>query len=141
SQVPWWAKIAAKMILARLPVDYKAWKRLHLFEQGAMEKPAYAYGVFKKHFDQVRSRRPLDRFVGLELGPGDSLLSAMAAYAFGASAYYLVDVGPFAQADVKQYQAMAVFLADQGLPTPDVDHLKSVETILAACRATYGTSG
>ena len=40
SQVPWWGKIAAKMILARLPVDYKAWKRLHLFEQGAMEKPA-----------------------------------------------------------------------------------------------------
>ena len=31
SQVPWWGKIAAKMILARLPVDYKAWKRLHLF--------------------------------------------------------------------------------------------------------------
>ena len=79
SKVPWWGKIAAKVILARLPVNYRAWKQLHLFENGAMDEPSYAYGVYKKHFDRVQSRRILDRFVGLELGPGDSLLSAMVA--------------------------------------------------------------
>ena len=55
SQVPWWGKIAAKMILARLPVNYRAWKQLHLFENGAMDEPLYAYGVYKKHFDRVQS--------------------------------------------------------------------------------------
>lgn len=139
--IPWWGKIAAKVILARLPVDYKIWKRLHLFQYGDMEKPSYAHGVFRKHFDAVRSRRTFNRFVGLELGPGDSLLSAMIAHAYGASAYYLVDVGAFAQADVKRYRAMADFLADQGLPTIEVDNVTSMEAILAACRATYGTSG
>ena len=141
SQVPWWGKIAAKVILARLPVDYRAWKQLHVFEHGAMEEPAYAYGVFKEHFDQVRSRRTLDNFVALELGPGDSLLSAMVARAYGASAYYLVDVGAFAQANLKRYRAMADFLADQGLPAVDMKDMTSIEAILAACRATYGTSG
>jgi SAM-dependent methyltransferase len=141
AQVPWWGKIAAKVILARLPVDYKVWKRLHLFQQGAMEEPAYAYGVFKKHFDPMRAVRTFNGFVGLELGPGDSLLSAMVAHAFGASAYFLVDVGAFAQADLKRYRAMADFLADQGLPKLDADDLTSVEAMLAACRATYGTSG
>jgi len=141
SKVPWWGKIAAKVILARLPVNYRAWKQLHLFENGAMDEPSYAYGVYKKHFDRVQSRRILDRFVGLELGPGDSLLSAMVARAYGASAYYLVDVGAFAQANLKRYRAMADFLADQGLPAVDMKDMTSIEAILAACRATYGTSG
>jgi len=141
AEVPWWGKIAAKVILARLPVNYRAWKQLHLFENGAMDEPAYAYGVYKKHFDRVKSRRILDRFVGLELGPGDSLLSAMVAHAFGASGYHLVDVAPFAHADLKRYRAMADFLAGQGLPAPDVEDLTSIETILAVCRATYGTAG
>jgi len=141
SQIPWWGRIAAKVLLARLPVRYSLWKRWRLFERGAMDQPAYAYAAFRKHFQSAQSRINLEKFVGMELGPGDSLLSAMAAHAHGASAYYLVDVGPFAQADVQQYRAMGAFLANQGLRTPDTAHFKSVETILAACRATYGTGG
>lgn len=175
-QAPWWGKIAAKVLLAHLPVDYETWKRLRLFQHGAMEQPTYAYGVFKKHFERrivtkddasvasfsgsgltrnvtdlnaqrrksngAFSRRTQDDgFVGLELGPGDSLLSAMVAHAFGASAYYLVDVGPFAEMNVTRYRAMAQLLSDYGLPTLDVADLTSVEAVLAACRATYGTSG
>jgi predicted SAM-dependent methyltransferase len=140
--VPWWGKIAAKVILARLPVDYKTWKQFHLFQHGTMEEPGYAHQVFKDHFDVVRSRRALDAgFVGMELGPGDSLLSAMVAQAYGASAYHLVDVGDFAQADLKGYGAMADFLTERGLPTLDVKNMTTAEAVLAACRATYGTSG
>src|SRR5512132_1716959 len=141
SQVPWWAKIAAKVFLARLPVNYRARKQLHVFDNGPMDEPPYAYGVFKEHFDRVQSRRILDRFVGLELGPGDSLLSAMVAHAFGAAAYHLVDAAAFAHADVKQYRAMADFLAGQGLPAFDKKDLTSIDTILAVCRSTYGTAG
>jgi SAM-dependent methyltransferase len=141
STIPWWAKIAAKVILSRLPVNYKVWKRLHLFEHGDMDQPSYAHGVFRKHFDAARSRKTFNGFVGLELGPGDSLLSAMIARAYGASAYYLVDVGAFAQVDVKRYAAMAEFLADRGLPTIEVDSRISMEAILVACGATYGTRG
>lgn len=140
-RVPWWAKIGAKLILARLPISYNFWKRLHVFECGAMDEPSYAYGVFRKHFDTARSRTTLHDFVGLELGPGDSLLSAMVAHSHGASAYYLVDAGPFAQADMNRYCAMANFLTKQGLPTIEVGPSGSVEAILERCHAAYGTSG
>jgi hypothetical protein len=45
SQVPWWGKIAAKVILARLPVNYRARKHLHVFDIGAMDEPPYVYDV------------------------------------------------------------------------------------------------
>jgi SAM-dependent methyltransferase len=141
SHVPWWGMIASKVILARLPVGYRVWKRLQLFQHGAMEEPAYAYRVFRKHFDSARSLRTFNGFTGLELGPGDSLLSAMVAYGCGASAYHLVDVRAFAHAEVERYRAMAGFLEEQGLPTFDVEDLRSVEAVLAACHATYGSSG
>ena len=60
--LPWWGRIATKIVLARVPVSYRLWKRLHVFELGAMDKPTYAYGVFRKHFDAVRSRRETRQF-------------------------------------------------------------------------------
>ena len=141
ARVPWWGKIAAKMILARLPVDNRTWKRLGLFEYGHMEDPAYAFRTFTLHFDSAGMVRRNAAFVGLELGPGDSLLSAMVAHAHGASAYHLVDVGAFAQADMTRYRAMADCLAGYGLRVPKTDSLTSLEAMLAACRATYGTAG
>lgn len=140
-RVPWWGKIVTKLILSRLPVEYRTWKRLGLFQHGRMEEPAYAYGVFTKHFERAGLRRPHDGFVGLELGPGDSLHTAMVAHAFGASAYYLIDVGAFAQVDLKSYQAMAKFLEELGLTAPEIEGASSLESILSACGATYGTSG
>jgi SAM-dependent methyltransferase len=138
---PWWAKIAGKLVLSRLPVEHALWKRLGLFQYGAMEQPAYAYSVFKKHFDRVRGIKTLDRFVCMELGPGDSLLSAVVAHAFGASSSYLMDVGAFAQADLKPYRAMADLLKKMGLPAPEMDSIRSLDAVLVACGATYGTSG
>lgn len=140
-RVPWWAKLTAKVILARMPVNYRLWKRLGLFEAGRMEDPAYAFGVFKKHFDSVSFTRKEVGFTGLDLGPGDSLSSALIARAYGASACYLVDVKAFAETDVKQYVRMADFLVALGLPVPDARAMTSVKTILAGCRATYRTSG
>ena len=45
--------MAAKSMLARLPVGYRAWKRPGLFLHGARGWPDYAYGVFERHFDGV----------------------------------------------------------------------------------------
>lgn len=137
---PWWGKIAVKVIAARIPLDYHTWRRLGLFRCGPMEQPAYAYGVFKEHFDRAHAIRPLG-FVGLELGPGNSLFSAMVAYAFGVSKYYLVDVGAFATQDLKPYRSMAQFLRQLDLPVPEVERMSSVEEILAACGASYHTCG
>lgn len=136
--IPWHGKIATKIILSRLPIKYKLWNELDLFQHGAMEQPSYAYGVFKKHFDRVSLEKG---FVSLELGPGDSLFSAMISQAFRGSASYLVDAGDFAQRDTQPYLNMADFLTQKGLLAPNVQNLQSLEDILAWCSAKYMTSG
>lgn len=141
AKIPWQAKIAAKLVFSRLPIGYGFWRRLALFRHGAMDQPAFAYEVFKWHFERVSFPRRSGGFVTLELGPGDSLFSAMIAYAFGASASYLVDVAPFARNDLKSYRAMANFLIEKGLSVPDMARISSLEELLAACAARYETSG
>lgn len=140
-KIPWWAKIAAKLVLSRIPMEYGFWRRVSLFKHGAMHEPDYAYKVFKTHFCRGGFAQRDRSFVTLELGPGDSLFSAMNARAFGASASYLVDAGPFAVDDLKPYRAMSNFLLRKGLPVPDMAGISSLEELFAACAAQYETRG
>jgi hypothetical protein len=140
-RIPWWGKIAGQVIISRAPVSYRFWNRLGILEHGHMDDPNYAYGVFTKHFERVQFPRRSAGFVGMELGPGDSLFSAMIARAYGASAYYLVDAGDFAKKDLRTYQAMASLLLAKGLPAPMLEHVSSFDEVLKLCNATYGTHG
>jgi hypothetical protein len=138
--IPWWAKIAAKVVLSRVPAGNQAWRRLGVFRHGAMLDPGYALQVFREHFARCVTGAP-DEFVALELGPGDSLASAVIAAAYGATHTYLIDIGRFASADVDDYWRLADYLGKQGLRPPDIDTVKSLEALLMACRATYATAG
>jgi hypothetical protein len=140
-KIPWHIKIAAKVVLSRMPVRYSFWRRLNLFKHGTMEQPDYSYDVFKTHFEAAGFTQRSRSWVALELGPGDSLFSALNAYAFGASASYLVDVGFFATDDLEAYRAMANFLAKERLPVPDMANIRCLEEFLAACGARYETQG
>lgn len=83
--IPWRVKMAAKVVLSRLPVDYTSWERIPLFKHGPMERPEYAFQVFCRHFERDQFPRKSGGFVCLELGPGDSLFSALIARVLGAS--------------------------------------------------------
>ena len=138
SNVPWQVKIATKIVLSRLSMDYAFWARLGLFRHGKMDQASYAYGVFKQHYDLVK---PANGFVSLELGPGDTLASALLGRAFGGSASYLVDAGDFAQKDLNYYQSLARFLAAKNLPAPDVESSASIEELLDRCGSRYMPDG
>lgn len=138
--VPWWARIAAKLMLSRMPAGYGLWRRLNLFVHGAMQDISYAERVFQQHFGRC-SRTAREQFVALELGPGDSLLSAVLAAAHGAKHTYLVDVGPFASSDLSIYRDMALQLRKTGLPAPDLSSVSDISQMLTACRASYSTFG
>ena len=141
NNIPWRVKILAKLILSRLPVNYSVWQRLGLFRLGQMDMPAYAVEIFRNHFERVEIPKRNGGFVALELGPGDSLFSAVIACAFGASKTYLVDVGFFAKNYIDSYQTLARSLSEEGLPAPDLAGLTSLEDVLAACSSEYKTSG
>jgi SAM-dependent methyltransferase len=138
--LPWWARIGAKLVLSRLPAGYGAWRRINLFAHGAMHQPEYAFRVFQQHlsltgFDVARS------FVVLEVGPGDSLSSAVVAAAHGASETHLVDVGPFATSDMTVYRDLAARLRACGLTPPELNAVSDIPGLLRACRASYRTGG
>ena len=73
---PWQAKLASKVITANLGVPYRFWRRHEIFKLGAILDPNYAQSVFEHH---VAHANPTAKTL-LELGPGDSLFTAVYAY-------------------------------------------------------------
>lgn len=135
---PWFVKIAAKLVLKRLPAPYRLWKRLGLFEHGPGDDPAYGEAVFARHFALAR---PAAGFTCLEMGPGDALTTAVLARAHGAAATWLVDVGDFAGRAMAPYRLLAGRLTAAGLPSPPDDALADRTTLLAWSNARYLTGG
>jgi len=139
SRVPWPLKMAAKLLLSRLPIRHSFWKRLGCFRLGRMEDPDYALAVWNQH---SRYANPGGRgFAALELGPGDSLAAAIIAAASGVSRTYFVDNGDFASRDVAVYSRMAQRLRTIGLSAPDIHNCDSFAQVLRACHAEYLTNG
>jgi hypothetical protein len=124
--IPWWAKIAAKITLARLPIPMRAWHRLGLFVPGFMRDPDYAINVFETHWRRAGSPEP--GFTYLELGPGESLATALVAWSYGARGGVLVDAGDFAVRDVASYRPLIERLA-QKPSVRDVRKLKELSTL------------
>lgn len=139
ASAPWWAKIVAKVILSRLPINASTWQSLGLFRHGAMDDDDYARGVFNSHWKRC-GRPDLRGATVLELGPGDSVASAVIAAAHGARCI-LVDTGAFAAEATEVYHRLAARLRAEGLDPPDLSDADSVAGVLAACGADYLTEG
>ena len=149
-KVPWWARIALKIVLARLPVPYRWWKQIHLFEHGTMDRPAEAVKTVLVHArtaglvdDSGSAPRLIARpgFTMLEIGPGDSLASGVAAYALGAERSILVDTGDFASRDLQLYRDLVEHLGARGYRAPIAEARESVDSVLVAAGVTYLTHG
>jgi SAM-dependent methyltransferase len=138
--VPWWARIGAKVVLSQLPATYGFWRRVNLFRHGAMHRAEYALRVFDMHFARSRVGAG-DSFTALELGPGDSLLSAIVAAGRGCTYLYLIDAGSFATTDMRVYHEAVRDLRERGLQPPDISSVRDVDSMLAVCKAKYGTAG
>ena len=137
----WAIKIIAKLIIARLPLPYSFWRSLSVFRHGSMDSTEYPVKIFNLHLKRAfPDGLPSDAVI-LELGPGDSLASALLGYASGASKTYLVDVGSFARKDVAFYQTLAADLCNRGLQCPDLSDALSFDDILQASNASYLTNG
>jgi SAM-dependent methyltransferase len=139
-RIPWWGKIGAKLVLARLPFGYSVWQKLGLFRHGKMDAGGYALGVFRMHAGFAELEGHLRGKTVLELGPGDGIATALLAAAHGARAI-LLDTGSYASADMSSVRALAAQLRDAGLAPPDVHACGDLEDVFAACGARYLTRG
>ena len=138
--IPWWAKIGAKLVLSRMPTAYGTWQRLGLFRHGHMDTAQYALGVFASHVQRAGLAGRLAGKAVLELGPGDSVATALIARAHGARAL-LVDAGAFARLDVALYRQLAQALRAAGLTVPPLDAVTDLDGLLEVCGARYLTGG
>src|SRR5579875_452587 len=139
--VPWWGKMAAKIALSRIPVGYRVWERLGLFKHGTMERPRYALGVFRKHFDRSGLTGCADGFSVVEIGPGDTLSTAVIAKALGGTRCWLVDADAFARPDAQPYRDLVDSLRESGLRVDGLEAFATRDELLAACGAAYLTRG
>jgi len=106
-----------------------------------MRKPEYALSVFRRHFERFPSNRRHENLVALELGPGDSLFSALIAFAFGFRKTYLVDARAIASRDFSEYQKMILYLAGQGLNVEGLAGSTNLDDLLTRARCEYLTGG
>ena len=139
--IPWYAKIIIKIILSRIPLSYRFWRRAGIFRHGEMNRPAYAYNAFRTHYDRVHFPRKDKGFVALELGPGDSIFSAVISWSFKAACTYLVDVGRYIDDQPADIQAMVAFLRSQNLPVPGISAGASLQDTLKTINARYEVEG
>lgn len=138
---PWWARIGAKMALARLPAGYAFWQRMGLFRHGYMDQSGYALSVFEAHVQRAGlSMENLTGKVILEMGPGDSVATAIIAHALGARAI-LIDAGRYASASSATYEPLCRALAERGGVPVDTRGLKTLDELLQACGARYLVTG
>lgn len=138
--IPWYIKIAAKVVLSRLPLKYGFWQRLGLFRAGAMDDPSYAYQVFMMHLEAAGLKGRQGHTI-LEMGPGDSVLTAFFARAYGAAGCVLVDSHDNATRNMAVLQKAARYLTDMGHFAPDLSGVTSVPQTLERLNARYLTGG
>jgi len=140
TEIKWRGKILAKIVLSRLPVPYQAWRRLGIFRHGHMRSGDYAINVFEKAAERA-GLRDVQGLRLLELGPGDSLFSAVLARAAGAAGSVHVDVGEFADRDLEHYREFARLLGERGYEPVSLSGTRTLEELLDRCHARYLTRG
>jgi SAM-dependent methyltransferase len=105
-----------------------------------MDNARYAVEVLDYHARRAGLDGQLSGKVVLELGPGDSIATAVVAAAHGARAV-LVDSGSFARTDHVLYQTLAGELRARGLEPPDLQGCETIERMLARCNSVYLSAG
>lgn len=137
--VPWQAKMIAKIVLSRLPLPYSLWRRVHIFRDGAMDNVEYAQSVLAQRLKLPASVVPRSG-TWLELGPGDSLASALLARRLGADRVILIDGAPHARMDVEWYRMVARTL-DPGATLFQPHRWRHLKDVLLDVGAEYFTDG
>jgi len=139
-RIPWFIKVPAKIVLSRLPLGLRSWQHLNLFRAGGMDSPAYAWDIFNKHCQAADLTNLHGRNV-LELGPGNSLLTALYARSFGAARTWLIDSERLAENDTATFARAEKALATLNRPVPGVSAAPSLDAVLEQLNAVYLTQG
>ena len=136
----WFLKIMAKLILSWIPIKYQTWSKIGLFKHGGMDDYNYAWEVLSNHYKSIGS---IDKWEGIEIGPGDGVLSSLLAPALGSTGLTLVDEGNFINfSDNKYIDQINKFQNDYPeLILPNYSDINDVNQMLTLAGGSYHTGG
>jgi SAM-dependent methyltransferase len=140
NRIPWYLKIPIKIMISRFPVEPRFWQDINVFRAGTMDSPECAFDIFKLHYEAANLQNLRGCSV-LEIGPGNSGLTAVFAQSFGASRTWLIDTEPLASQDACLFRGAEQFLLKTGLPAPNLGAATSVDEALTRLKAFYLTAG
>lgn len=143
TKLRWYVKIPLKIIIARIPLSHAVWNKLGIFKHGEMQEFSYARGVFSGHLKRaglMEKEKNTDKVV-MEVGPGESLFSALLAKSYCFKRSLLLDVGNFALPTLDAYKKLSGWLANEGLPCPSINNCGSIDSMLTALDSQYLTDG
>jgi SAM-dependent methyltransferase len=140
--IPWWGKIAAKIVLSRALPSYRVRRAFGLFLHGNLDHNIEQHGDFVKDALAAHARYGSGKAgTILELGPGNTLGTALFAAARGVERTWLVDVGDFAIADMALYRDIAGRLEVEAPGFAARADLADRGRMLTSLNATYLTGG
>lgn len=105
-----------------------------------MDVHEYSINIFDEHMAKSGFIANQAEKTILELGPGDSIATAILAKAHGARSI-LVDVGRYAVEDLNFYRDFVRILRGRGHLFPSLENVTSFSQILDRCEARYLTQG
>ncbi len=111
-----------------------------MFRAGAMDNPETAFAVYQMH-SKAAGFGSRKGYTVLELGPGDSMLTALFARSAGADRVILVDQSPLAVVRMDLFAKAEAMLSRKGLPAPPVADAPSVEMVLSRLGCSYLVEG
>ena len=138
----WILKIFLKIILSRLPIEQKFYRKIGIFRNGGMNKVEYSKKIFFGHLGDLKSFKDINEPVILEIGPGDGIATAIYSRVYNSSKVYLIDIEEFADNDISKYKDMIFSLKnDKNFKNINLSSLNTLPDLLKEFNTSYLTNG
>jgi SAM-dependent methyltransferase len=145
-RLPWWAKLYGKLALSWIPLKTPFFRRTGLYRHGAMMNPDSALRWYLDHVEEwaLPHLSNSTNLSILELGPGDSVSTALIAACRRQRETILVDSGQQADLNRSHYDSLIEVLSRLHPGKPILERMRSAPTLtdlLNICNARYLTKG
>ncbi len=135
-------KIFLKIILSRLTINHKIWKKIGIFRNGGMNHIDYSKRIFFGHLGDLKSVEDFNKPVILEIGPGDGIATAIYSRIYNSPKVYLIDVEKFADTNIKVYKDIIFSLKDEkNFKNINLSSLNTISDLLKEFNTSYLTNG
>ncbi len=138
----WILKIFLKIILSRLPIEQKFFRKIGIFRNGGMNQVDYSKRIFFGHLRDLKSFKDFNEPTILEIGPGDGIATAIYSRVYNSPKVYLIDVEKFADTNVSKYKDIIFSLKDEkNFQNIDLSSLNTIADLLKEFNTSYLTNG